>query len=124
MSTRLDTKLVPKTKEIIDKFGKLVTLTRETNTYNPATGDVSSTSTSVSIRVTPPREFPARYIDGSLIQIGDVEIGVPASGLTITPSAVDFTATIDSVVWKCIRATKVYSGDDVVLWRLQLRRVG
>lgn len=112
-------------KSLIDKFGKQVSLVRESTTYNPATGQTTTTSTSTTVNATPPKDFTAARIDGTLIQQGDTVIQIAAQGLDLgtpdTPQQSD-KVTIDSSTWKIVQIGKVYSGEQIALYTLHLRQ--
>lgn len=120
--TRLDDTLVPKTKEILDDLGKSMDLSvKDDGTFNPdgsVTGQVESTQT---VLASPPLGYASRLIDGDVIREGDVQVLLAAQGLTLTP-AEKMKVAFDGETWTAVRVKKVYSGDLIALWDLQLRR--
>ena len=123
MVTALDTKLRPKTVELIEKYGKSVTWTVTSGgTYVPATGSTSgATSTPYTVKVTPPEPYTSKFIDGDTIRVGDALIYLAAQDLAFTP-AENQHVTVDGVVWVVVRVNAIYSGDLVCLWEAGLRR--
>ena len=124
MTTALDTTLPPRVLEVVNKYGKTVTITVTSSTINVALGKIASSSeTTYSKKVSPPAPYKSRYIDGTMIQAHDLQCILPASGLGFTPSLSDeMTVTMDSVVWSVKGFDPMYSGDDVAAYRLQLRK--
>ena len=121
--TVLDDRLVPKTKEILHRLGKSMDLSVVTTpgTYNDdgsITGEVEATQT---VTGSPPIEYSSRLIDGDVIKLGDVQVFLAALGLTLTP-AESMKVTFDGEDWKAVTVKKIYSGDLIALWELQLRR--
>lgn len=122
MATSLDTKLIPKAADLVDTYGKSVTWSVTTSTYNPASGDVSGVAvTTYTVKVTPPEPYSERWIDGDLIRFGDAKVFLAAQGLAFTP-APGQTITIDSTVWIVVAANAIYTGESVALWEAQVRR--
>lgn len=120
--TRLDDKLRLTAKSQISKFGKSVTYTSVTRTRNDTTGETEETSTVHSeILATPPASYAISLQDGSGIQQGDVRMSFAALDLPFTPTTKD-RVTFDTLVWRVIRITPIYSGELQALWTLQLRQ--
>jgi hypothetical protein len=122
--TRLDDKLVPKAYELIEKFGKVVSFISgpPASGYDPTTGkNATFTADTYSVKVTPPQEYEQKYIDGDLIQVGDVQIFLAAQNLTFTPKN-GMDVTIDSENWKIVSFGKIYTGEQVALYEFQLRK--
>lgn len=123
MVTTLDTKLVPKAAELVELYGKSVTWgVTSGGSYNPASGDVTgSSTTSYTVKVTPPEPYSERWIDGDLVRVGDAKVYLAAQDLAFTPSAGQ-TVTIDATVWKAVSANAIYTGESIALWEVQVRR--
>lgn len=125
MTGALDTEMRDVAVELIDEFGKAITVIRESQTYDPATGQTVTTSTEVPVNAAPPRDFTLARIDGTLIQQGDTVVQVAAKGLDLgTPDAPQATdkVEIDGTRWGIVQIGKVYSGDLIALYALHLRR--
>jgi hypothetical protein len=136
MATELDKKLIPKVKDIVERFGKLVKFkVTKSGTINPATGDISgSTESTFEIKVTPPQDvFTPRelgvltqYTDNDVVKIGDTQIYLPAKDLDFVPIE-GMRVVIENELgtdeeWEVIRIGKIYTGDDVALYGMQLRQ--
>ena len=106
---------------LIEKFGKPVTLTVVTEgSYNPTTGDISGGSTTVAV----PRAIiedinGANYIQG-LTEIGDRRVTIPALGYTEPKPNDKFT--IDSDVYTVIAVETVWSGELAAIYISQVRK--
>ena len=123
MATTLDTALIPKIKSVIDTYGKTVTIDVAGLThYDPDSGAVIEAGTIThTVKVTPPEGFATRWIDGDLIQEGDAQVSLATSGLTFTPVNGQ-VVTIDAQAWNVVRVQSEYTGDEIGLYTLQLRR--
>lgn len=123
MVTSLDTKLVPKSADLVELYGKAVTWSVTTGAaYNPASGTVSGGSTTNhSVKVTPPEPYASRYIDGDLVRTGDARVYIAAESLAFTP-AEGQKLTIDAATWKVVRVNAIYTGESIALWEAQVRR--
>lgn len=102
--------------ELIKELGVKYTFTHTTQgAYDPATGtttDTISTYTAYAVR----DEFSAYERNDSSIAVGDIKmIGESAN------YAVDDTVTIDSIVYKIMRAAPVKPGATTMVYNLQLR---
>jgi len=118
--TVLDDTLVPKIKDTIAKYGKKVIFTVDTNTFDPATGLTTTTSKTYTEFVTPPQSFDIRYVNNDLIRKEDLLISLAAKSLKFTP-AVGMKITIDSKIYRTVALEKVYTGDLVGMYNIQLR---
>ena len=105
---------------LIEKFGKALTLTRQSSgSYDPSTGSATVTTTTQAahgIRTS----WAAQDIDGSLIKSGDLKIVLAASGLTTAPQ-VDDTITFDSTVYTIKGVYPVCPADVVIVYNLNVR---
>ena len=122
--TTLDDKLLPKVADILAKFGKVVTFTTSppASAYDPTTGENAAfTATTHSVKITPPDEYNDKYIDGDLIQRGDVKVLVAGQGLPFTPTN-GMAVVIDSKTWKIVSLKLIYSGESIAAYELQLRK--
>ena len=120
--TVLDDKLVPLALSLVAKFGKLVVFKEVTKTYTAATGDVvESAIINHSVKVTPPEKFDDTLVNGEIIQVGDTKVSLPKSGLLFTPIT-GMQVTIDSVTWKIVTVSPIYTCEQIALYELQLRK--
>lgn len=125
MTGALDTEMRALAVELTDELGKAVTLIREETAYDPSSGETTTMTSTASANATPPADFTLSRIDGTLIQQGDTVIDVPAQGLDMgTPDAPQQTdkVRIDGTKWGIVQVGKVYSGEQIALYRLHLRR--
>ena len=121
--TALDDKLVPKALTMITNFGKNATFKVIAGAdYDPLTGEVSQDGTSNIVRkIIPPMTYERKFIDGEIVQDGDLMTGIAASGLTFTPTD-GMTVSFDNTSWKIVNVQPVYSGELIALYELQLRQ--
>jgi hypothetical protein len=66
-------------------------------------------------------EFDTRMIDGDTIEKGDIRVHLAAQGLQFVPKA-GMMATYDSRKWLIAGEYPIYSGEQVCIFELQLRR--
>jgi hypothetical protein len=108
--------------ELLAEFGAACSLGKMTKgAYNPATG-----TTSISY---PPNgvtaavfDFPQKYIDGTLIKVGDKRVLLSAVGLTVTPEPGDHFTDVRDTVLTVIAAKDIAPAGTSVLWVLQVRK--
>ena len=108
---------------LLAKYGKDVVITRVVNgSYDVATGDQASTTTTTTIKGQI-FEYSDRRIgaSGGLILDGDRKLLVSAVGLSFTPNPNTDSVTIGSEKWKIVRVSKPV--DEEVVYELQVRRV-
>jgi len=122
MATKLDTKLVPKILSLVNKYGKtLVFYTYPLTAYDPTTGEeTEGAATTYSLKTTPPAQYESKLIDGDLVRNGDTWVLLPASGLEFTPVP-GIKVTFDSITLKIVSVEKIYTGDLIGAYTLQLR---
>ena len=120
--TSLDTKLIPKTLEIINKFGKTVTFKeRQISSYSANDGQAIETGVILhSSKVSPPEKFQKRFVDGDIVKESDLAVILPASGLTWMPKR-DLEVEFDNEVWKIMSVEPIFSGEQIVAYTIQLR---
>lgn len=123
-ATEMDTEFVPLALEMIEEFGKTV----EIKIYPDAVYDVVQGETTVGDyvryvkKIIPPYPYEQKYINGDIIQMGDLQTGIAGSGLGFVPEPGLTTITIDSTVWKIVNMKPIYSGEQIALFLLQLRK--
>jgi hypothetical protein len=123
MATSLDTTLVPRALELVTEYGQdAVFEVPATKTYDATTGLTAETSpTDHTKKVTPPEPYDKRWIDGDLIQVDDVRVYLPASGLTFTPTRGYKVTLASSDVFRIIRVVPIYTGESIALYEIGLR---
>ena len=114
--TELDDELVPEVLSIIDEFGKLVSFITVVQVYDSTVGHTIETPTPVSRKITPPAQMSLRFVDGDLIQIGDMTALVAASGLTFEIKR-GMNLEIDSLYWTVVDFKPIYTGDAIAAVR-------
>lgn len=120
--TTLDDKLRPLASNLIDKFGKTVTLTTQSaGTYDPATRTTTITPTSVTPKAVIEEYTAGQMFAGDgLILAGDKRLTFAAADIT-RPEPGD-TVTIDSVVWTIKAVQETWSGEQVAIYVVQVRK--
>lgn len=96
-------------------------------THNPATGQVSSTTTQYTVKGSPPSGVKSAYPGGSFGSVsslkkeGELQTAIPAKSLAFTP-AVDQKVDVgnDSYVVTSVEPVRV--ADTVLLYLVELRR--
>ncbi len=123
MATEFDTEFIALALELINEAGKQVAFkTVSQGAYDAATGKVAGgTVSTFSSKVSPPEAYHQRYIDGDTVQVGDVSIMLPSASAGFVP-AINTVVTIDGLEWRVVGFNPVYSGEQVALYKLQLRR--
>ena len=123
MTTALDDELLPEVLAIIDELGKSVSVAVTTGAASvPSTGAVSEgTTTSYTVKATPPSPYESKFVDGDLIRAGDSRIFLAGQDLAFTPNAGQ-RITIDSDQWLAVSVNAIYSGELVCVWEVQVRR--
>lgn len=125
MPTRLDTILRRAAKSVVDKYGKTVTLIEvqspQAGDYDPSTGIVAVTSTSHSVKVSPPYPVRRDLVDGKTIEADMTTILVPASGLDFEPNT-STRAIIDGKRFEAAAVLPINSGEQVAAYEIILKR--
>lgn len=120
----LDAGLRSAADQLIRKFGKSMTLTLVTTaSYDPATSATTgNNTTSVTVRGVI-EQYKARFGEAEMDQVkrGDYQVTIAAKGLTRAPATQD-TLTFDSKVHEIVHVDPVYSGDQVAIFTLHVRR--
>lgn len=118
--TVLDDKLVPKAKELLQKFGRDVQLINDQKTFDEATSKVSGASSFVSIKIVPP--FPyERGLKGEDIAVdGNAQTYMAALDAPITP-VIGRQIKDGTQQWSIVLVDPIYSGNSLALWRLVLK---
>lgn len=122
--TALDKKFRKLATNLIDKYGKSVTLTSVTNgAYNPATGTSAKTTATSTVKAIVEdyslHSSGVRFQTG-LIKAGDKKVTIAALGIITKPKPSD-TITIDTVAWNIVRVVETWSGEQIAVYECQLR---
>lgn len=121
MTGELDTEMRDLAVELINEFGKTVTLVRTEQHYVESEDEVVGNDTEHEIIVTPPQDFTTSRIDGTLIQSGDTVVDAAVQGAPVEPRSSD-TIRMDGDVWSIVQLGRIASGERYALYRLHLRR--
>jgi hypothetical protein len=104
-----------------DDFGKAFTIKELTgSSYDPGSGTVTNDYTDHAVTGVV-RSYREDLIDGSLVQVGDLSVHVPAAQLAFTPDT-DDDVILDGTSWSVVNVRRTYSGDQVAYFRLQVRK--
>jgi len=123
MATSLDLILVPKVYSLIDELGRSVSFSSVTSSaYDPTTGVTSQATSAKTAKATPPAPYNIMYVDGDIIESGDMETLIAAQGLTWTPVVGMAMTWASGNVWRVVSVKPIYSGESVCAYSLQLRR--
>lgn len=108
--TELDVDLRQAALDLIQEFGRT------------ADFDVGGTPFS-DVQISPAFNFSDRYVDGELVQRGDVVVFLAAQDAPLTPELAE-TVSFDGTTWRVVRFDEIYSGDLVALYAIHLRGGG
>jgi len=122
--TSLDKKFLPMALRLVTKYGKLVQFdTYPDEVYTPSTGEnVPGDSVVFYKKIIPPYGYEQKYVNGDSVQAGDMQTGIAASGLEFVPQPSLTKVTIDTKQWNIINMMPIYSGEQICMYLLQLRK--
>lgn len=122
--TEFDTDFVPMAVEMLAEFGKQVTFrVYPEAVYDPETGkNTIGEPADYTVKAIPPYSYEAKYIDGDTVLAGDMQTGIAASGLEFTPKPSETKVVIDSVEWSIVSVQPQYSGEQIAVYLIQLRK--
>lgn len=123
MPTSLDARFVPLAQSLLAKYGKdVVFRTFGTKDYDPETGDVSSPGkTDRTRKIVPPVSYRIQDVDGDRIQASDLLTYVAAADIDFDLK-IKTVLVIDNQEWVVEGISKLYSGEQIALLELQLRK--
>lgn len=124
MTGALDTTARNTASRLLAKFGKAMTLTRAAGTYDLATGTTTpGTPQTASVNGYPDATYRklGQTYGAELVQAGDLDVMVAAKGLAFTPAPGD-QLSWGSEVYKVQQVKPTYSGEQVALYNLLVRR--
>lgn len=96
-------------------------ITRKVSAFDPATDSTVTTSQVVSLKTTPPEGYAAGLVDGTNIQVGDLQLYTGADyGVLVEPKPGDqvVRGSLKAVV---IKVSPINSGDAITAYALQVR---
>lgn len=117
----LDKRARKTARKLIRRFGKDAVLRRRTSSYLAATRKTTEAVTDLKVKVTPLEPLALGRIDGTLVEAGDAQVGLAASGLKFAPDAKTDSLVMDGVEWKIVTVRRVMSGALPALYELRLR---
>lgn len=118
-------------RQIIRRFGKDAVLRRTTTTFTPGTNATTSTSRDHLIKIAPPTTVDVRYVNGTTIQMGDVQVLMAAEGLPFAPSKAATLSKnvsqadavlIDGAPYPIHHVKPIYSGQRIAAYTAYARR--
>lgn len=119
--TQLDDSLRPVAQDMIAQFGADATYTRRTAaTYDAATGKTTETTGTTAVKVVI-EQLKKAFREGGTVQSGDMKGQIADSDLGFTPALGD-TLTVGGVEYRVEDTMPVYSGQQVAVHMLHLRR--
>lgn len=126
--TELDAEIIPLAYELCEEFGKQIeyTITGVT-AYNPDTQTSEPTKTKLAhCKMFPPEDYStfATVNSSGLIEEGDKEAYLPSQYFNdagLEPTEEDF-AEFDGDKWIVKKVEAVFSGDEIAVYKMQLRK--
>lgn len=119
----LDAPLRAVSQKVIDKFGKSVTLRIVTaGSYDPATRTATNSDADQTVNAVitnPPAG--SQFRESGTVRLGDRMVTIPAKNLTTVPDTSSLVV-IDSREYEVVEVNPVYSGDQVAIYELLVRR--
>lgn len=125
MPTEIDTEIRPEIVSLANELGKNIIFNiRAEGIFNTSTNKVTKgVLNSETVRALPPAAPKRELIDGTLIRHGDLFVAIPAQGLTFNPITANIeTVLIDGELWKRQSVNPVYSGEQICMYKLHLRK--
>lgn len=108
--------------DLLHEFGQAGVLGSVTDgAYNPGTGEAGPASTAHPVTAAI-FAYPQRFVDGTLIRVGDKRALVSPVGLTVDPKPGDTLTDAAGVLYQVIDAKATAPAGQVVLWTLQVRK--
>jgi len=106
-----------------DGVGVPASFSRETTSYNPATGAVAQDAASIVTRkVSPPAQFDREFINGTTVLATDLQIILPGLGLPAGfEPAPGMVCEESGRKYQIISVTPLRSGTLVAAYEIQLR---
>lgn len=123
--TTFDVKMGALAARLVTKYGKEISFAdRESRVYDPATGKTEFPSIALTpVKSSPPFAYDAKWVDGDQIAATDTYVLLARELLPagFTPTN-GMDVVIDTVVFRVMSIGKLYSGDLVAAYQVQLRR--
>ena len=120
--TELDDALVPAALEMVTEFGKTVTVTTETITYDPDTGrGTAATVTHASQKMAGPFDIEETYIADGTSKDATAEGIFAASGLVFTV-AQGMRVAWGGVTYTVVAFAELHSGEQIAAYVVFFKR--
>ena len=118
----LDAEMRDLAVDLAEELGKSVTVEEVTGSeYDPSAGTTVETTEAHDVHAAPPVAFSVQQLDSSVVQVGDQQLSIPAASLAFEPTT-DDRVLMDGETWQIKRVEPTYSGEQVALYTLHLRR--
>lgn len=123
--TRLDERLVPTAKRLIEDYGRnaIFNVTGvDAGDYNPLT--LKTTKPAVvpyTRKISPPYPYEQKYVDGETVKASDLKCYVADKDLGFTPVP-GMEVADQGTVFVIVSASPISTGELVAVWELQLRK--
>lgn len=121
MPGQLDSIMRPVAERLIEQFGGPMVYSRTTESFDVGSGIASQSAATFNVIGTPPSPYKQNRIDGTVIQIGDLETLVKALNLGFEPAIGD-KVNFNSTEWQVVGVMPIFSGALPAAYRLQLRQ--
>jgi hypothetical protein len=121
--TVLDKEILPEVVEILNEYGKILNYYMYPSySYDETTGKgTEGASSIINAKSIPPYEVKLEYVDGDLVQVGDMLTGVAGLDIEFTPD-LGIEVKFDGQTWRVVRYEPIYSGERIALYLFQLRK--
>lgn len=124
MPGALDATMLPLALDLINEYGKTVTISRNpTSVAQPGQGTVSAGAVITrDYIVSPPESVSKELVGKNGVLETDSMVMLPAKDLGWEPTPASIlNVLIGNVTWQCVAAPPQYSGEEVCLYVLVLR---
>jgi len=121
MTGALDTEMRQLAVDLAQELGRSLIFVKVTSTFDPTTGETTETTTEAQLAAVPPQSFRFDQIDSSLVEQGDMVVGLPAKTVPAIPTTED-RIKMDGETWDIVQVAPVPSGDKNALYEVQVRQ--
>jgi len=122
--TAVDAQFRQLAKDQIDEFGTAATIVRTTSTFNNVTNVATTTAANYSIKISPPSVPVIQEVDGDHVRRDDLfALVADLNNSAWTPPRInDDTVTFQGTNYKIVGVTPTYSGDQIAMYKIQMRK--
>jgi len=121
MPGALDAEMRQVASDLAGELGKTVTFLQVEEVFDPSTGTTTTNTTETELTAVPPQDFRFEQMDGTLIQSGDMMLGLPAVDVPVRPTT-EHKVKMDGSTWSIVAVRPQASGEEIALYQLQVRR--